>query len=87
MTIASFWTTQTLLGGFSFRAIGIRSRGTGIAAHRLRFWPACNDEQAEDLPPVLRAVVALGAWGEISVLQHAPWLGRLLAASILRQLV
>ncbi len=38
-----------------------------------------------DLPPVLQAIVALDAWNELSVLQHAPWLGRLLAASILRQ--
>ncbi|NTA83714.1 DUF1612 and helix-turn-helix domain-containing protein [Agrobacterium tumefaciens] len=41
--------------------------------------------QAENLPPVLRAIIALDAWNELSVLQHAPWLGRLLAASILRQ--
>ncbi|WP_458394514.1 RHE_PE00001 family protein [Rhizobium brockwellii] len=41
--------------------------------------------QAENLPAVLQAIVALNAWNEISVLQHAPWLGRLLAASILRQ--
>ncbi|MGO7079059.1 RHE_PE00001 family protein [Rhizobium johnstonii] len=41
--------------------------------------------QAEDLPAVLQAIVALDAWNEISVLQNAPWLGRLLAASILRQ--
>ena len=41
--------------------------------------------QAENLPPVLQAVVALDAWNELSVLQHAPWLGRLLAASILRR--
>ncbi|MET3778148.1 hypothetical protein ABID20_003735 [Rhizobium alvei] len=41
--------------------------------------------QAEDLPATLQAVVALDAWNELSVLQHAPWLGRLLAASILRQ--
>lgn len=38
-----------------------------------------------DLSPVLQAVVALDAWNELAVLQHAPWLGRLLAASILRQ--
>jgi len=38
-----------------------------------------------DQPPVLQAIVALDAWNELSVLQHAPWLGRLLAASILRQ--
>ncbi len=38
-----------------------------------------------DLPPVLQAVLALDAWNELAVLQRAPWLGRLLAASILRQ--
>jgi hypothetical protein len=41
--------------------------------------------QAQDFPAVLQAIVALDAWNELSVLQHAPWLGRLLAASILRQ--
>ncbi len=41
--------------------------------------------QAQELPAVLQAIVALDAWNELSVLQHAPWLGRLLAASILRQ--
>ncbi|WP_438270386.1 RHE_PE00001 family protein [Rhizobium mongolense] len=41
--------------------------------------------QRQDLPAVLQAVVALDAWNELSVLQHAPWLGRLLAPSILRQ--
>ncbi|MEI2300525.1 RHE_PE00001 family protein [Ensifer sp. MJa1] len=38
-----------------------------------------------DLPPALQAIVALDAWNELAVLQHAPWLGRLLVASILRQ--
>ncbi len=41
--------------------------------------------QAENLPAVLQAIVALDAWNEVSVLQNAPWLGRLFAASILRQ--
>lgn len=41
--------------------------------------------QVEDLPTVLQAIVALDAWNEIAVLQHAPWLGRLFAASILRE--
>ena len=41
--------------------------------------------QTNDLPAVLRAIVALDAWNELAVLQHAPWLGRLLGASILRQ--
>ncbi|MBY3033676.1 DUF1612 and helix-turn-helix domain-containing protein [Rhizobium leguminosarum] len=40
--------------------------------------------QAQELPAVLQAIVALDAWSELAVLQHAPWLGRLLAASILR---
>jgi hypothetical protein len=33
--------------------------------------------QAEHLPAVLQAIVALDAWNQLSVLQHAPWLGRL----------
>nr|QCO89418.1 hypothetical protein pC5.7d_702 [Rhizobium rhizogenes] len=41
--------------------------------------------QTGDLPAVLQAIVALDAWNELSVLQHAPWLGRLFSASILRQ--
>lgn len=41
--------------------------------------------QAENLPAVLQAIVTLDAWNELSVLQHAPWLGRLFCASILRQ--
>lgn len=41
--------------------------------------------QTENQPPVLQAVVALDAWNDLSVLQHAPWLGRLLSASLLRQ--
>ncbi|MBX4876603.1 DUF1612 and helix-turn-helix domain-containing protein [Rhizobium bangladeshense] len=41
--------------------------------------------QAENLPAVLQAIVALDAWNELAVLQHAPWLGRLFSVSILRQ--
>lgn len=33
--------------------------------------------QAEDLPAVLQAVIALDTWNELSVLQRAPWLGGL----------
>ncbi len=51
---------------------------------RLDEWRAVL-RQAEHLPSVLQAIVALDAWNELSVLQHAPWLGRLFAASILRQ--
>lgn len=38
-----------------------------------------------DQPPVLQAILALDAWNELAVLQRAPWLGRLLAASLLRR--
>ncbi len=41
--------------------------------------------QVHDLPPVLAAIIALDAWNELSVSQHAPWLGRLLATALLRQ--
>jgi hypothetical protein len=41
--------------------------------------------QSQELPAVLQAIVALDAWNELSVLQHAPWLGRLFSAAILRQ--
>ncbi|CAD7036326.1 hypothetical protein REJC140_03521 [Pseudorhizobium endolithicum] len=51
---------------------------------RLEEWRAVL-RQAQDLPAVLQAIVALDAWNEIGVLQHASWMGRLLAASILRQ--
>ena len=51
---------------------------------RLEEWRAVL-RQAENLPAVLQAIVALDAWNELSVLQHAPWLGRLLSAAILRQ--
>ncbi|MVA22151.1 DUF1612 domain-containing protein [Agrobacterium vitis] len=51
---------------------------------RLEEWRAVL-RQAENLPAVLQAIVALDAWNELAVLQHAPWLGRFFAASILRQ--
>ncbi|MEJ5083876.1 RHE_PE00001 family protein [Ochrobactrum sp. MYb379] len=38
-----------------------------------------------DLPPVLQAILTLDAWDELAVLQRAPWLARLLAASLLRR--
>jgi hypothetical protein len=41
--------------------------------------------QARDLPAVLQAIVVLDAWNSLDVLQHAPWLGRLLSAALLRQ--
>jgi hypothetical protein len=41
--------------------------------------------QARDLPAMLQAIVVLDAWNSVDVLQHAPWLGRLLSAALLRQ--
>ncbi|ACM29248.1 conserved hypothetical protein [Rhizobium rhizogenes K84] len=51
---------------------------------RLDEWRAVLRE-LDGFPPVLQAIVALDAWNGLEVLQHAPWLGRLLAASLLRQ--
>jgi hypothetical protein len=41
--------------------------------------------RAEHLPTVLQAIIALDAWNELSVLQHAPWLGRPFCSAILCQ--
>jgi Protein of unknown function (DUF1612) len=51
---------------------------------RLGEWRALL-RSIRDLPPVLQAILALDAWNELAVLQRAPWLGRLLAASLLRR--
>jgi hypothetical protein len=51
---------------------------------RLGEWRAVLRE-LDSFPPVLQAIVALDAWNGLDVLQHASWLGRLLAASLLRQ--
>ena len=50
---------------------------------RLAEWRA-QIEQTRDLPPTLAAALAAQSWDAIEPLQHRPWLGRLLAASILR---
>ncbi|API55166.1 hypothetical protein BMW22_26610 (plasmid) [Rhizobium leguminosarum] len=51
---------------------------------RLGEWRAVLRE-LDGFPPVLQAILALDAWNSLEVLQHAPWLGRLLAASLMRQ--
>ncbi|WP_183894901.1 RHE_PE00001 family protein [Rhizobium skierniewicense] len=38
----------------------------------------------EGLPPVLRAAIALDAWNKLEVLKRSPWMGRQLAAALLR---
>jgi len=50
---------------------------------RLDAWRAVV-EQTRSLPPSLAAAIAIEAWNGIEPLQHTPWLGRLLAASLLR---
>jgi hypothetical protein len=51
---------------------------------RLDHWRAIV-EQTRGLPPTLAAAIAADAWHAIEPLEHAPWLGRLLAASVLRE--
>jgi hypothetical protein len=50
---------------------------------RLDDWRAVVDETRK-LPPTLAAAIAADAWDAIEPLEHTPWLGCLLAASVLR---
>lgn len=50
---------------------------------RLAEWCAVVGETGA-LPPTLAAAIAADAWAAIEPLQHAPWLGRLCAAALLR---
>jgi hypothetical protein len=50
---------------------------------RLDDWRAVVDE-TRTLPPTLAAAIAVDAWDAIEPLEHTPWLGRLLAAGVLR---
>lgn len=50
---------------------------------RIEDWRATLD-QTRPLPPTLAAAIAAEAWITIEPLQHTPWLGRLLAAALLR---
>jgi hypothetical protein len=51
---------------------------------RLDGWQRVVD-QTRTLPPALAGAIAAEAWDRIEPLQHLPWLGRLLAASALRE--
>lgn len=51
---------------------------------RIDAWRVVID-QTRNLPPTLAAAIAAEAWSALEPLQHTPWLGRLLAASVLRQ--
>jgi Protein of unknown function (DUF1612)/HTH DNA binding domain len=42
-------------------------------------------DQTRDMPPTLAAAIAADAWSVIEPLQHMPWLGRVLAAALLRE--
>ncbi|WP_425475578.1 RHE_PE00001 family protein [Mesorhizobium quangtriensis] len=50
---------------------------------RLDAWRTVVD-QTRNLPPTLASAIAADAWAAIEPLQHTPWLGRLLGASLLR---
>ncbi|MHC4046753.1 RHE_PE00001 family protein [Bradyrhizobium sp. 23AC] len=50
---------------------------------RLDHWRDVVD-QTRGLPPTLAGAIAADAWGVIEPLEHTPWLGRLLAAALLR---
>jgi hypothetical protein len=50
---------------------------------RIEDWRRVVD-QTRELPPALAAAIAADAWDRIEPLQHAPWLGRLLVAALLR---
>ena len=50
---------------------------------RLAEWRATVAATAS-LPPLLAAALAAQAWDDIAPLQHMPWLGRLLTATLLR---
>jgi hypothetical protein len=50
---------------------------------RLDHWRTVVD-QTRSLPPTLAAAIAADAWCAIEPLEHTTWLGRLLAASVLR---
>ena len=51
---------------------------------RLDAWRATVD-RTRSLPPTLAAAIAADAWTAIEPLQHITWLGRLLAAAMLRE--
>jgi hypothetical protein len=50
---------------------------------RLDAWQAVVD-QTRNLPPALATAIAADAWHALEPLQHSSWLGRLLAAALLR---
>lgn len=55
-----------------------RNEGELLEAYRSRL------AETRDLPPILAAAIAVEAWRDLDPLQRYPWLGRLLAADLLR---
>lgn len=51
---------------------------------RLDAWRTVVD-QTRNLPPTLASAITAEAWAAIAPMQHTPWLGRLLGASLLRE--
>ena len=51
---------------------------------RLAQWREAGDFTV-GLPPVLASALTAALWDDIAPLQHSPWLGRLLAAALLRE--
>ncbi|KQW18143.1 hypothetical protein ASC80_22185 [Afipia sp. Root123D2] len=83
-------TDQTLAGEIASQAKRAPERDPLVydldwdEDERLDDWRAVVG-QTRSLPPALAAAIAADAWAAIEPLQHTPWLGRLLAAALLRQ--
>jgi hypothetical protein len=83
-------TERTLAGPTPAAARGARERDRLLydldwdEDARLDDWRALLD-QTRALPPTLAAAIAADGWDAIEPLQRTPWLGRLLAAALLRQ--
>jgi len=76
-------------------ALADRARSSPRAVNPLVYDPDCDEteqlkqwrdivEQTRSLPATLAGAIALDAWRAIAPLQHASWLGPLLAAALLR---
>lgn len=82
-------TDQALAGETSSRRQALQERDPLIydldwdEDERLDTWRALV-HQTRGMPPTLAAAIAADSWSVLEPLQRAPWLGRLLAAALLR---